>query len=133
VQSGHEKHNKPRRESERIGLVLFVFFEATINRVQAWQRYRFIMRNLNWLAPFPKSGNTWVRMFVAAYLSNDASFELKQVHNFSRSESLFSIFAETSTVARSGRLFRHGVSGRWRETLTTEQAARVVEHHREAY
>jgi Sulfotransferase domain len=52
------------------------------------------MRNLNWLASFPKSGNTWARMFVAAYLSDDASFELKQVHNFSRSESLLSIFAD---------------------------------------
>jgi len=29
-----------------------------------------IMRNLIWLASYPKSGNTWVRMFVAAYLAD---------------------------------------------------------------
>ncbi|MBC8356669.1 MAG: sulfotransferase domain-containing protein [Planctomycetes bacterium] len=52
------------------------------------------MRNLTWLASYPKSGNTWVRMFVAAYLANSETFDLLQVNQFSRSDSLLSLFAE---------------------------------------
>ncbi|HRX83226.1 MAG TPA: DUF6065 family protein, partial [Pirellulaceae bacterium] len=40
-------------------------------------------------------------------------------------------FAEASTVARSGRFFRHGENGRWRNVLNSRQAARVIAHHRE--
>lgn len=40
-------------------------------------------------------------------------------------------FAETSTVARSGRFFRHGESGRWRQVLSSRQVARVIVHHRD--
>jgi hypothetical protein len=39
--------------------------------------------------------------------------------------------AERSTVARSGRFFRYGESGRWRKVLTARQAAQVIVHHRE--
>ncbi|MBI2480713.1 MAG: hypothetical protein HYV60_19420 [Planctomycetia bacterium] len=35
-------------------------------------------------------------------------------------------FAEASTVARSGQLFRHGESGRWRQVLTSNHAIRSV-------
>lgn len=38
-------------------------------------------------------------------------------------------FAETSSVARSGRFFRQGTSGRWPQVLSREQAAVVIAHH----
>lgn len=41
-------------------------------------------------------------------------------------------FTETSDVARSGRFFRHGEPGRWRELLSPDQIAKVVEHHGDA-
>jgi hypothetical protein len=40
-------------------------------------------------------------------------------------------FAETSTVAKSGRFFRHGETGRWKEILSPQQIAAVVQHHGE--
>ncbi|MCB9941973.1 MAG: hypothetical protein H6823_27365 [Planctomycetaceae bacterium] len=60
------------------------------------------MRNLLWLASYPKSGNTWVRMFVAAYLSDSTSFDLKQVNQFSRSESLLSSNEADGPTVRVG-------------------------------
>lgn len=73
------------------------------------------MRNLIWLASYPKSGNTWARMFVAAYLGEETraesregsgergvrnaeceegAFDLLQVNQFSRSDSLLALFAD---------------------------------------
>lgn len=40
-------------------------------------------------------------------------------------------FAERSSASRSGRFFRHGQSGRWPSVLDREQAARIIEDHRE--
>ena len=40
-------------------------------------------------------------------------------------------FAETSAVAKSGRFFRHGAAGRWRDVLSPEQAAEVIRDHGE--
>ena len=40
-------------------------------------------------------------------------------------------FAETSAVAKSGRFFRHGAAGRWRDVLSREQAAEVIRDHGE--
>ena len=58
------------------------------------------MRNLLWLASFPKSGNTWVRMFVAAYLSRCQTFDFALTHQFSRSESLLDHFAAVCNKSR---------------------------------
>ncbi|MBC8350977.1 MAG: sulfotransferase domain-containing protein [Planctomycetes bacterium] len=52
------------------------------------------MRTLVWLASFPKSGNTWTRAFIAAYLSGGETFDLKQISRYSRSESLLALFAD---------------------------------------
>lgn len=76
------------------------------------------MRNLVWMASYPKSGNTWARMFVAAYLgevegggekaesgelraegqreeaNRGQGFDLLQVNQFSRSDSLLALFAD---------------------------------------
>jgi len=51
------------------------------------------MRNLVWLASYPKSGNTWVRMFIAAYLSGCERLDLQKVADYSMSESLRAEFA----------------------------------------
>ena len=40
-------------------------------------------------------------------------------------------FAEQSGVAKSGRFFRQGKAGRWREVLTWDQVRRIVDHHGE--
>lgn len=54
------------------------------------------MRSLVWLASFPKSGNTWTRSFVAAYLLGPDKFSLERVNQFSRSESLLALFSEVA-------------------------------------
>jgi hypothetical protein len=38
-------------------------------------------------------------------------------------------FSETSPVARSGRFFRRGKPGSWREVLSRQQAEQLIEHH----
>lgn len=57
------------------------------------------MKNLLWLASYPKSGNTWVRAVLTAYL-NDAPgpFNFKAMDGFTVSESSFRDY-----VARSGK------------------------------
>ena len=34
---------------------------------------------ITWIASYPKSGNTWVRSFLANYLSNNEYFDFKQL------------------------------------------------------
>jgi hypothetical protein len=53
-----------------------------------------IMSQLVWLASYPKSGNTWTRLFIAAYLSGMEELDLSLVSHYSRSESLLTLFAE---------------------------------------
>ncbi|MEL7255254.1 MAG: sulfotransferase domain-containing protein [Pseudomonadota bacterium] len=45
-------------------------------------------RKIVWLASYPKSGNTWARMFLANYLVNgDQPFPINQAHRFAMSDS----------------------------------------------
>ena len=89
------------------------------------------MRNLIWLASYPKSGNTWARMFVAAYLSGAESFDLKQVHQFSRSESLLALFADIagkpSTELSEEDISTHRLAVQ--ERLARNVGQRVVKTH----
>lgn len=41
-------------------------------------------------------------------------------------------FTETNSAARSRRFFRHGTSGNWRDILSPDQIARVVDRHGDA-
>lgn len=52
--------------------------------------------NLIWLASFPKSGNTWVRTFIAAYLSGCERTDLELTKEYSRSESSLAEFARVA-------------------------------------
>ena len=57
-------------------------------------------KNLVWLASYPKSGNTWVRVFLANYLFNARSpVAINQVHRLGIGDSL----TETYRRAASGR------------------------------
>lgn len=59
------------------------------------------MKNLVWLASYPKSGNTWTRMFLAAYRSSDPkTLSLNDIASASRSESLYQDFVEVSGKQR---------------------------------
>ncbi|MDZ4850793.1 MAG: sulfotransferase domain-containing protein [Pirellulaceae bacterium] len=52
---------------------------------------------LNWLASFPKSGNTWVRAFLAAYSSDSTEpLDLSQLNRVSHSESKIELFSKVS-------------------------------------
>ncbi|MEM6589244.1 MAG: sulfotransferase domain-containing protein [Pseudomonadota bacterium] len=45
-------------------------------------------RGIVWLASYPKSGNTWARMFLANYLVNgDKPFPINQAHRFAMTDS----------------------------------------------
>ncbi|MDT8328676.1 MAG: sulfotransferase domain-containing protein [Roseovarius sp.] len=45
-------------------------------------------KNIVWLASYPKSGNTWTRVFLANYLLNaDTPLSINQVHNFGMGDS----------------------------------------------
>jgi hypothetical protein len=57
------------------------------------------MKNLLWLASYPKSGNTWVRALLTAYLTDAVGpFDLKSMDPFTASESLVRAY-----LARSGK------------------------------
>ncbi|MEQ8786161.1 MAG: sulfotransferase domain-containing protein [Pirellulaceae bacterium] len=59
------------------------------------------MRTLTWLASFPKSGNTWVRAFLTAYLLDaDRPLDLKRIYEFSASESRYDLFVRLSGKRR---------------------------------
>lgn len=60
------------------------------------------MKNLTWLASYPKSGNTWTRMFLATYrCSGKPVSSLEDINAVTGSESLYSDFIEVSGRARS--------------------------------
>lgn len=59
------------------------------------------LRKLNWLASYPKSGNTWVRAFLAAYaFDTQGPIELTQLNQVSRSESKFDMFTAIAGKSR---------------------------------
>jgi hypothetical protein len=59
------------------------------------------LKNLDWLASYPKSGNTWTRAFLAAYASNaSAPMSLSQISRVSNSESRLSLFCKEAKKAR---------------------------------
>lgn len=59
------------------------------------------MQNLIWLASYPKSGNTWVRAFLTAYLSDArVSVDLKRIDDCTASESYVKDFVAVSGKAR---------------------------------
>ena len=52
------------------------------------------MKRIVWLASYPKSGNTWMRLLLAAYQHpRDRAFELSDAFGITRSESLRKEFA----------------------------------------
>jgi hypothetical protein len=58
------------------------------------------MGNICWIASYPKSGNTWVRAFIANYLENGARpVDLNALHELSQAE------------ARAFRFARHAPGG----------------------
>jgi hypothetical protein len=57
------------------------------------------MKSLVWLASYPKSGNTWIRAILTAYLTDvDDLFDFKSMDPFTRSESSFRDY-----IAKSGK------------------------------
>ncbi|MGE0449975.1 MAG: sulfotransferase domain-containing protein [Vicinamibacterales bacterium] len=52
--------------------------------------------NLVWVASFPKSGNTWVRMFIATYLAACDRTDLALMKEYSGSESALCDFAQVA-------------------------------------
>ena len=50
-------------------------------------------RNIVWLASYPKSGNTWVRLFLANYLLNrDAPVSINEIHRIALGDSLLAAY-----------------------------------------
>jgi Sulfotransferase domain len=59
------------------------------------------LKNLDWLASYPKSGNTWTRAFLAAYASNaSAPMSLSQISRVSNSESRLSLYCKQAKKSR---------------------------------
>lgn len=51
-------------------------------------------KNIIWLASYPKSGNTWTRMFLANYLMNgDQPVPINQLHRFGMGDSITKTYA----------------------------------------
>ena len=74
------------------------------------------MGNICWIASYPKSGNTWMRAFIANYLANERSpVDLNSLHERSQAEAKawrFSAYVPGGdTTAWTWRKF--APSGRW--------------------
>lgn len=51
------------------------------------------LKNIVWLASYPKSGNTWIRIFLANYLLNpDEPLPINQVHRIGTGDSVAGIY-----------------------------------------
>lgn len=51
------------------------------------------MKNIVWLASFPKSGNTWLRLFLANYLSGpDKPVPINRIDRFSTGDSVVKLY-----------------------------------------
>ena len=51
-------------------------------------------KSIVWLASYPKSGNTWTRIFLANYLMNaDSPVPINEVHRFGMGDSITRTYA----------------------------------------
>ncbi|SJZ50217.1 sulfotransferase domain-containing protein [Sediminibacterium ginsengisoli] len=66
-----------------------------------------VAKKIVWLASYPKSGNTWFRMFLSALLKNDGAFNINtpEIQGIFSSRALFEQFTDFD----SGYLYRHEV------------------------
>ena len=56
-------------------------------------------QSIIWLASYPKSGNTWTRMFLANYLVNgDHPVPITQVHRFGMGDAITKTYAKENEV-----------------------------------
>lgn len=54
-------------------------------------------RSIIWLASYPKSGNTWTRLFLANYLANtQAPFPINQAHRFATGDAIVKMYARVA-------------------------------------
>lgn len=59
------------------------------------------MTSILWLASYPKSGNTWLRAFLANYLAEEAgAFDINRLPEFSFSDARRTYYAQAAGVAR---------------------------------
>ena len=75
-----------------------------------------VPKKIVWLASYPKSGNTWFRMFLSALLNDNGSFNINnpETHGIYSSRSIF----EQLTDLDSGYLYRDEVLQLLPETFT---------------
>jgi len=65
------------------------------------------MGNICWVASYPKSGNTWVRAFIANYLENGARpVDINTLHERSQAEARAFRFGSKSKSSISVRRTR---------------------------
>lgn len=72
------------------------------------------MGNLMWVASYPKSGNTWMRMFIENYLQNT-----------SRPVDINTIFIRSTAEAEAHRYQRYAGQGRETTDMTAEEVCAV--------
>jgi len=72
------------------------------------------MGNLMWIASYPKSGNTWMRLFIENYLQNA-----------SRPVDINTIFARSTAEAEAHRFQRYAGQGREVKDLTVEEVCAI--------
>ena len=54
-------------------------------------------RSIVWLASYPKSGNTWVRLFVANYIVNRPDpLPINQIHKFGIGDSIAAMYSKVA-------------------------------------
>ena len=54
-------------------------------------------RSIIWLASYPKSGNTWTRLFLANYLSNASQpFPINQAHRFASGDAIVKMYNQVA-------------------------------------
>ncbi len=83
------------------------------------------MKNLVWLASYPKSGSTWTRAFLACYASDARGpIPLKRINDITRSESRFELFCTLSKKTRQELSVRDIDS--LRESVQTTLARNIV-------
>lgn len=56
-----------------------------------------VKKSIHWLASYPKSGNTWVRLFLLNYLANRPEpVPINQAHRLGPSDALFALYRAVS-------------------------------------
>jgi hypothetical protein len=54
-------------------------------------------RSIIWLASYPKSGNTWTRLFLANYLANTSQpFPINQAHRFASGDAIVKMYNQVA-------------------------------------